>query len=304
MNCRFILITVPVRANKDIWILGDVFLTEAIAVLREIQNLKRDELYLYSHYDPQVYYPKLLSKDTFASQIKCQLFTALEEHNKLPAIIIMVIGNQNIEHKVFNPDCTRKVWSALFREIQRSIKIRKEDLPSKAKSADEPRVFVTNLVPKFKDHNERADRFGESFKTKRRRFNGMIPQIASEYGFSVIQINGIIPDSTEYFVTSTGQLSGKGVKEFWTNLSKELKLHDVRFEEEKKNEIIQEYFDQQREQRRLNQERSRVAQERYTMSRSVSVGRLDRGEGQHLNRAQARAKSVPVSKQNKRKHVK
>lgn len=48
MNHNAICIAVPVRANKDIWILGDVFVTEAIAILMEMQNQRRDELYIYS----------------------------------------------------------------------------------------------------------------------------------------------------------------------------------------------------------------------------------------------------------------
>lgn len=118
-NLISLIFAVPVRANKDIWVLGDTFLTEATAVLREMQNQNRDELYMYSHYDPQIYYPKLISNDTFASQIRCQLATALEEHNKLPAIILIVLGNEKVDYKVMNPEYTRKVWSALFNEIHR-----------------------------------------------------------------------------------------------------------------------------------------------------------------------------------------
>lgn len=93
-------------------------MTEATAVLREIQNQHRDELYIYSHYDPQIYYPRLLSKSTFAAQIRCELSTALEEHNKLPAVILIVLGNKYVDHKVLNPECTRKVWNALLTEIE------------------------------------------------------------------------------------------------------------------------------------------------------------------------------------------
>lgn len=271
-------------------------MAESIAVLREIQNQKHNELYIYSNYDPQIYYPSLLSKDTFASQIRCQLFTALEEHNKLPAIIILVIGNGNIEHKVFTPDLTRKTWSALFRELERAIKTRKEDLPKKAQKLDEPRVFVTNLFPKYKDHNEKVDATGESFKTKRRRFNGVIHQIVNEFSYGVIPINGIIPESPEFFVASTGQLSGRGQKEFWTSLSRELRIQDVRFEETKKNRVIQEYFDHQREIRRLNQERSKVAKDRHSLPRTKGKANFDRGDGAHVKNRANRARSMPHSK--------
>lgn len=266
-----------------------------MAVLREMQNQNRDELYLYSEYDPQIYYPKLLNENTFANQIRCELYTALEEHNKLPSHIIIVIGNKNVDHKVLNPESTRKVWSALFTEIQRAIKTRKEDLPRKAQQCNEPKVSITNLFPRFKEHNDKTDLTKETYKTKRRRFNGIIPQIANNFEYKVIPINAILPDNGDLFVVNTGQLNGKGLKEFWANLSKELKVLDVRYVEQEKNKIINEYFDQQREQRRLENEKRRATKGRLSLPRPFHSGeQLDRGDGvsRHVNRRD-RARSVP-----------
>lgn len=274
---------------------GDVFLTEAVAVLKEVQNRNRDQLYLYSNYDPQPYYPKLLDQSTFANQIRCQLYTALEEHNKLPAVILIVLGNKKIDDMVFNPENTRKVWRALFTELQRAIRVRKEDLPKKAQIDEEPRVLIGNIFPRFKDHQEKTDKTHESFKTKRRRLNGMLPQIAHEYDFTILPISGILPDNAEFFTTTTGQLNGKGMKEFWVSLSKELRLDDIRREERKKNKIIQEYFDEQREIRKGNIERKKIARERLSLPRSMGPREFDRGDGNfRRNQHQTnRARSVP-----------
>lgn len=273
------LIVVPVRANKDIWILGDTFLTEAVSVLREMQHTNHDELYMYSQYDPQIYYPSLMTKATFAGQIRSELYTALEEHNKLPAVIIIVLGNKDVDHKVLNPQFTRKVWSALFTEIQRAIRTRKEDLPRKAQCEDEPRVCVANLVPRYRKHNDKTDCTHESFKTKRRRFNGILPQVTSNFDYKVLPINSIIPENAELFMVSTGQLNGKGIKQYWENLSRELKLLDVCWEEQKKGKIIQEYFEQQREERRIANEKRRAVKDRFSLPRSVHPRHLDRGDG-------------------------
>lgn len=286
------------RANKDVWILGDTFLTEAVAVLRELQNQNRDELYLYSEFDPQIYYPKLLAKESFASLIRCQLYTALEEHNKLPAVIILIVGNKNVDTKVLNPENTRKVWSALFTEIQRVIKTRKEDLPKKAKVNTEPVVCVTNMFPRFREFNEKKDLTDETFKTKRRRFNGILPQIASNYEFKILPINGILPDHADFFSVSTGQLNGKGMKEFWINLSRELKILDVKLREQVKNDIIQKYFEQQREDRRIEQEKRKANRDRGSLQRNLHESRLDRGDGNFRKPVRhARAHSVPTRKQ-------
>lgn len=291
------VVSVPVRANKDIWILGDVFLTEAVAVLREIQNQSRDELYLYSEYDPQIYFPKLLSSDTFASQIRCQLYTAFEEHNKLPSVIILVVGNKNVDQKVFNPENTRKVWSALFTEIQRAIKTRREDLPKKAQRVDEPRVFTANMIPRSKEHNDKTDMTHESFKTKRRRFNGILPQVSNNFGYKVLSINGIFPENSEFFAVNTGQLNGKGFKEYWTNLSRELKIQDLKAKEQIKHEIIQNYFDEQREQRRIEQEKRKASRDRLSLPRTLESNHFDRGDGMFARKPTwKRGKSVPSRK--------
>lgn len=274
MLIKYICFAVPVRANKDIWILGDVFVTEAIAILMEMQNLKHDELYLFSGYDPQPYYPSLLSKETFGRQIVKQLFTALEEHNKLPSIILIVLGNKQIDNMVMNPEQTRRIWNALFTEIQRILRIRKEDLPKKAKSLNEPRILITNLFPRYREYNEKLDHSHETFKTKRRRLNGMLPQLASSYEYTVLPVTGILPDQTDFFSMSTGQLNGRGIQEFWSIVSKAVKLNDVRCEEKQKNHIIQEYFEQEREQRKINQERNKIRKDRCSLPRTNSHGNV------------------------------
>lgn len=289
------IIVAPVRSNKDIWILGDVFVTEAIAILMEMQNQKRDDLYLFSDYDPQPYYPSLLSKETFGMQIMNQLYTALEEHNKLPAVILIILGNKQVENMVMNPEQTRRIWVALFTEIQRTVRTRKEDLPKKCQTVGEPKLMISNMFPRFKDHNEKLDRSEETFKTKRRRFNGILPQVAKEFDVSVLPVTGILPDQAEFFSMSTGQLNGRGIKEFWTIISRAVKLQDVRAEEKQKDLIIQEYFDHQREQRKINQERFKSRRDRYSLPRAKSHSNLKRNDGIQGNKQKLakRSSSVP-----------
>lgn len=274
-------------------------MTEAVAVLREMQNLNRNELYLYSEYDPQIYYPKLLAKESFAAQIRMQLYTAFEEHNKLPAVIVIILGNKDLHQKVFNPEGTRKVWGELFKLIDRAIKQRKEDLPAKAKVDDEPRVFTTNLFPKYKEHNEQLDSMRETFKTKRRRFNGLLPQISQKYGFGVLPINGIIPDQSEFFVTATGVLSGLGLKEFWTSVSKELKFQDIKFKESKTNSVIKAHYDQLRENRKIQRERAKTSNDRLSLPRT----QFDRGDGFRADVSRIRANSVPAQRNHSGKGI-
>lgn len=267
----------------------------------EMQNQNRDELYLFAEYDPQPYFCKLLDTDTFGHQITSQLFTALEEHNRLPSVILVVIGNSDIDSKVLNPEHTRRVWSALFSEMTRMIKTRKEDLPRKARVSGEPRVLIANMFPKFKDHNDSLGNTHESFKTKRRRFNGLLPEIARKFEFGVLPITGILPEKSELFTLNNGKLNGKGMKQYWISLSSELKVEDNRQIEKNKNSVISEYFQQQRELRRIDQERKKVARDRFSLPRNMSF-RNDQDRGDGSTNRQNRSKSVPS--QNKAKNNK
>lgn len=265
-----------------------------------MQNLNRDELYLFSDYDPQPYYCKLLNTDTFGKQITSQLFTALEEHNRLPSVIVIVIGNSNIDTKVMNPEHTRRVWSSLFTEIDRMIKTRKEHLPRKAQVVGEPRVLISNVFPRYKDHNDKTEKTNEPFKTKRRRLNGLLPQVAKNFGYSVINITGIVPDNSDLFTVNTGSLNGKGIKQFWTSLSSELKVDDFKQTEKKKNEIVSEYFEQQRELRRINQEQRKVAKDRFSLPRNMSFHEGGRGDNNASKRKVNHSVSVPSRVHRKR----
>lgn len=154
------------------------------------------------------------------------------------------------------------------------------------------------MFPRFREHNDKTDSTQESFKTKRRRLNGILPQLANNFEYKVLPINGILPDNAELFAVNTGNLNGKGMKEFWISVSREIKVQDVKEDELFKNRIINEYFDKQREQRRLNQEHQKIAQERVSLPRAVHPTQLDRGDGfAHKNYGRNdRARSVPLGR--------
>lgn len=259
--------------------MGDVYLTDAAAVLTQYQNYNRDELYLYQGYDVKLFYPKKQCSDTFGKIIRSTLFEALNQYNNLPAVILVVTGNDEIDDKVSTPYHTKRIWTAVCTELDRAIKARKNQLPRKAFLNEEPRVFFTNVYPRYKDHCESLDKGFESFKTKRRRLNNILPQVASTFNFEVLTINGIIPDNQEFFVMSTGKLSGKGMEQFWISVSKEIRLADERVKAKIKDKIIRSYLEEEKEKDRIARER----QEIRSRARFPSPGpnprlSLDRGD--------------------------
>lgn len=123
---RAYLLTGRIVANKNIWFIGDQFLTDAIAVLSSMQLQNKDELYIYQAYDVQSFYPNKLCSDSFGKVVRCCLYEALNEHNRLPAVIVVVTGNKDVDDKVSTPFNTKRIWNALGNEIDRAIKARKK----------------------------------------------------------------------------------------------------------------------------------------------------------------------------------
>lgn len=289
-----------IAPNKNIWLLGDVFLTDAVAILSQMQMKNKDELYLYQAYGVQSYYPKKLCSDSFGKQIRSQLYSALEEHNRLPAVIIVVLGNSKLDDMVSTPFQTKRIWKALCTEIDRTIKARKNDLPKKAFLNEEPRLFFTEIYPTHKDLCERTGKGFDSYKAKRRRLNNILPQVAANYEFGVLPINGILPEVDDYFVKSTGQLSGKGIELFWKAVAKQLRLADEKLKEKIKNKIIQNYFEEQEDQARIEREKRKIVQDRYSLPRNFP--RQERGHGDN-RRSKSSINTSNRSKNNHRGRV-
>lgn len=268
--CVFPLISGVIPANKTIWFLGDIFLTEAIAILTQLQNQNKDELYMYQAYDVKAFFPTKLCSDSFGKQIRSQLYEAFSQCNKLPAVIILVTGNAKIDDMVTSPYHTKRIWNALFTEIDRALKARKNDLPRKCYLNEEPRVFVTNVFPRFRSHCEKVDEGLDSFRTKRRRLNNVLPQVSAKFDFDIIPINGIPTDKDEYFILSTGQLSSMGIQLFWSAVDKELKLADEKCKEKVKNKIIQAYLDDSEQMQKVHDMRQQMAASRFSTPRTFS----------------------------------
>lgn len=273
------VITGKIVANKNVWIIGDVFLTDVVAVLTQMQGLEKDQLYVYQAYDVQVFYAKKQCTDTFGKQIRTTLYQALSQNNRLPAVLLVVTGNTKIDNMVTTPYHTKRVWNTLLTEIDRAIKARKNDLPRKAFLNDEPRVFFTNVYPRYKDHCERVDEGFDSFKTKRRRINNILPQVAAKFSFEVLSINGILPDNADFFELSTGKLSGKGMREYWVSVSKELKLADETVKDRIRNDIIKSYLDDRKHKERVQEQRNDLRAERNSFDTRYTLSkRNDRGD--------------------------
>lgn len=137
--------------------------------------------------------------------------------------------------------------------------------------------MIANIYPRYKNHCDGLDKGFDSFCTKRRRINNILPQVAARFEFEILPITGIPTDSDEYYVQSTGQLSGKGIKAYWTALDKELRVADERCKEKFKYNIVKAHQENLDNERRLAQERNAMTVSHLQQPRTFPR-KLDRGD--------------------------
>lgn len=261
-----------VRANNNIWLLGDNFLNEAIPVLKQIQFEKKGYLYMYQNFDVKGFFPKKLDQTVFGKQLLNQLTVALTEDDRLPTVIILVVGNRQVDNMVLTPVQTKRIWNIVFMEITRLIRSRKDQLDPKCYFHNQPRLYINNMFPRHKDDCDDKGRTTECFKTKRRRFNNVLPQAAAKHDVTVLPITGILPDEKNFFLGHAGELSGKGHEAFWTSLSREFKFNEELCKEREKSRLVQEVIDKRSDQNRNDTQKRKFEKERSRLIRGGPKG--------------------------------
>ena len=114
---------------------------------------------------------------------------------------------------------TYEAFNWLFQQINCNFNARKKQLPSRAKpSFALPLVIMVKLVPT----PNWADR-SEDYKYQRRRIMKALDRLTADYNkFYTLHVDTILPYDDQFF-NRNGLLNGKGYREFWLYLSKELK---------------------------------------------------------------------------------
>ena len=146
-NFLFLIIFIgPVRGLEKIWIIGDEFCDRSYDHYYKRIGLDREsnKTFAFTNFEMRDFFSSEYKSHNRSAvgRILNNLINALNEHNTLPKLIVMVIDNDMVKH--INESGTfmkiRDIVKWLPRESCRAVLSYKEYLPVKAKC---------NLVPQF-----------------------------------------------------------------------------------------------------------------------------------------------------------
>lgn len=214
-----------VPANREIWVLGDSFLTMAAQHLEywkaAAQRDPHETTYMLKWYDVKTISSQSASSNA-VEVITTLLVTMLNTQPKLPHTIVVLLGDT----KFWCDDIALKyamdtIMIGLLKEIKRIIQLRQRDLPPKAVSPD-PLIYFVKLHWK----PENAIDSVWMYPKKRRTFNRLLDSIMRPRGVKTISLNEITVKVDKGFFLNHRSLSERGFRQIWKSLSEAISDFD------------------------------------------------------------------------------
>ena len=219
-------------AYDKIWILGDKFVYDSAAVLKEMFNLVCDNgndnnlnssysldasdegqmAYLRKHFDVEVFASNASGQSRSVLARFCNVLAkALEAHNKFPKYIIFVIEDDLLRCVNFENSSVSSVFSEILAwltsEIHEMIHARKGDLPLRSKRYLYPQVFWAALPLHMSLHNQLRQKFNQGLESVTSQFNEMkILRIKRHWSFN------------DASLVSGGMINGDGKQAYWSGI--------------------------------------------------------------------------------------
>ena len=153
-----------------IWVIGDSFVAQSYGKILH-SNSSTDKFYIREQFEAFAFFNINHFDNNFLSRTRNVLVKALNDHNRLPKVILMVLDVDllkaiNHTKNKFGVSLEGGIlleW--LVAEIHKSVKIRKDQLPEKCKRPGEPHVIWMGLplASVFTD-NEKREKFNNSLQ--------------------------------------------------------------------------------------------------------------------------------------------
>lgn len=219
---------------RSLWLLGDAeFLGEASSCLEDLQCQNTDSqstneegelqdipanpkmenrLYLFANYEIFSYVQdsSLGEKPNFLRDIMGGLIAALNEHTKLPSIIIILGSLEQAVQAARLQDQAMETLKKFFKELAKVIHMHKRKFPPKAVTGGEPRIYVVKPHIMFQNMVLETE--------VRDDYSALLDQVLPPCGIGRISICGIKVDDQNAF-DEYGHLTADGYEKYWQYLS-------------------------------------------------------------------------------------
>lgn len=206
-------------ANKEIWVIGDGYMTFASQHIEYWKEKARQDpheaLYILHWFDVKVFPPQLTTTNS-VEVILNTLTGALNNRPKPPDILVVMLGDTKFwcdaNALTYTMDSIIKI---MLKEIRRILQVRQKDLPVKAQK-EEPRLFFVKLNWK----PEKSIDSVPGYPKKRRTFNKLLDTVVRPRGANTILLHEINDKLDPNLFLAHGDLSPKGYRQVWSSLSK------------------------------------------------------------------------------------
>ena len=201
-----------IEAYDKVWFFGDDFMADSFNQYF-INAQRKHELYTKVHYDISSFVNKSFSSHvrSVLVRIKGQVYKALSEQAKLPKFCIFMIDDDILKHFKIDDDTEgiavilNMAISWLFREIDRMIKSREDQLTVKTLKEGYPQIFWLEAPQHMHFDNNLA----------RRKLNSVVQNETSNYDyFKIIRVKKHWdPDNRNLFFNR--RFSAEGLMKYW-----------------------------------------------------------------------------------------
>lgn len=210
------------------WIISDYDSSDKMMRFHQLKQMAKTdscyaEWFMFNNYD--IFTHTSTNTGLQTTQILNALTSMLNSYRRLPAIIVVVMGDKLMHDKVLLEQDLGDVLHNLCKRLIRQVESWLEKIPAKAIPDRKPQIYITKPLPKpegfFGDSKEKF----RNFASARKIYNSKLVAAVKQFGIGFINV-GITQEDTAYFKKGleTGKflLTDKGLLAYWDGVSSAL----------------------------------------------------------------------------------
>lgn len=218
-------IVVPVKARKELWIIGDEFLSKAepyIHGIKQEADMARTPMFIFEAYDVKIASASAMEENPLKA-ITDTLIHLMHDNLTIPHTLVWVTGETLAEDlAIIQSGELVQYFFFIFKTLRRALFERRHQLPRKAVPQYKTRIMVTRMTPKSKPFS-----LENQFKTRRRGYNFALSSFCNRADVELINIQYLTSKLRKDF-DNWGYPSAKGFEKFWHSFSDAIRTYDER----------------------------------------------------------------------------
>ena len=169
---------------------------------------------MFDSYNMKYFFTPVMMSSNVLIRLRDALVEGLHNFNKLPRVILVLIGRDFKKFTELPGLCDDGVvW--LLTQLYTRIETRKGQMDKKCYRASEPKFIFIKPTPLY----EKQDVFGKE-RELRRYFNKVVEKTAKKFKYYFVQnLAEIAPNKKELYDICTYSLSKTGYLRFWSNIN-------------------------------------------------------------------------------------